>query len=102
MGLACQAATKRMCFCALFITHSVAVMVLALAFYTEDPNGVGDEINVFLFPELSPSAGSKATLPTQRWDVVLGGNNFTSFANTSTLLGSIDGHYPFFITLEIW
>ena len=36
-------------FCAPCITHSVTVMVLDLAFYTKDPDGVGDRINVFLF-----------------------------------------------------
>ena len=38
-------------FCAPCITHSVTVMVLDLALYTKDTDGVGDTINVFLFPD---------------------------------------------------
>ena len=61
--------------------------MLELAFYTKKTNGVGDDINVLLFPELSPSTGSKASLLIRRWDTVLGYNTSTSFADTGTLLG---------------
>ena len=37
--------------------HSVAVMVLELAFHTKDPDRVGDTVNIFLFPYLSLSVG---------------------------------------------
>ena len=69
------------------IPHYVAVMVLYLAFYTKDPNGVEDAINVFLLPELSPHAGSEAALLTQRWYAVFGVNTFTSISGTSPLMG---------------
>ena len=46
------------------IPHAIAVMVIALTFHTEDPYGVGDALNIFLFPDLSPLAGSEAALPT--------------------------------------
>ena len=41
-----------------YTPHNVAVMVMALAFHTKDPDRVGDTLNIFLFPDLSPSAGS--------------------------------------------
>ena len=51
MESAYQSATESMRFCAPCIPHSVTVMVLDLAFYTKDPDGVGDTINVFLFSD---------------------------------------------------
>ena len=42
------------------ITHTVAVMVMALTFHTEDPDGVEDALNIFLLPNLFPSAGLEA------------------------------------------
>ena len=35
------------------IPHAVAVMVMALAFHTEDPYRVGEDLNIFLFNNLS-------------------------------------------------
>ena len=62
-------------------------MVLALAFHTEDPDGVGDALNIFLFPDLSPSEGLEAALLTRKWDAILGGGTLTSFIDTSLLRG---------------
>ena len=62
-------------------------MVMALDFHTEDPDRVGDALNVFLFPSLSPSVGLEAALLTQKWDAILGGSTLTSFADTSLLMG---------------
>ena len=62
-------------------------MVMALAFHTKDPDRVGDTLNIFLFPDLSPSAGSEAALLTRKWDVILGGGTLTSFADTILLMG---------------
>ena len=61
-------------------------MVLELDFHSEDPNGVRDAVKVFLFPELSPTAGSEAALLTRRQETVFGGGKPTSFDNTSLLL----------------
>ena len=47
---------------------------------------MGDAINVFLFPDLSPSARSKVELLAKRWDAILGSGALTSFADTSLLL----------------
>ena len=38
------------------IPHSIAVMLMAVAFHTKDPDGVGDTLKIFLFPGFSPSA----------------------------------------------
>ena len=62
-------------------------MVMVLTFHTEDPDGVGDALNILLFPDLSPLAGSEATLLTQKWDAILGGGTLNSFADTSLLMG---------------
>ena len=40
------------------IPHAVLVMLMALAFHTKDPDGVRGAIKIFLFPDLSPLAGS--------------------------------------------
>ena len=61
--------------------------MLALAFHTADPDGVGDALNVLLFPDLSPSEGSEAALLTKKWYAILGGSTLTSFADTSLLMG---------------
>ena len=66
--------------------QSIEVVVVALEFYTQYPDGVGDAINIFIFPNLSPSTGYEAALMTRLWDDLLGENNFNYFAETSTLL----------------
>ena len=58
--------------------HAVAVMVMDFAFHTEDPDGVGDAIHIFLFPYLSPSVGSEVALRTRKCDVILGGRQYSS------------------------
>ena len=60
-------------FCPPCIPHTVAVMLVVIALHTEDPEGVGDALNIILFPDLSPSAGSEAALLTRKWDTILGG-----------------------------
>ena len=55
--------------------HAVAVMVMALTFNTEYPDEVGDALNIFLFPDLSPLEGLEAALLTRKWDTILGGRN---------------------------
>ena len=55
------------------IPHAVVFMVVALAIHTKDPYRLGDELNIFLFPNLSLLAGSEAALLTLKWDAILGG-----------------------------
>ena len=63
-------------------------MVMALTFNTKDPDGVGDALNIFLFPDLSPLAGLEAALLTWEWDAILGVGTLTSFTDTSLLMGN--------------
>ena len=60
---------------------------MSLNFQIDDPYGVGYALNILLFPDLSPSARSEAALLTRKWDVILGGNTLTSFADMSLLMG---------------
>ena len=78
---------ERMHFRARRIPHFVVCMVMALVLSTKVPDGVWGALNVFLFPGLSPSIGSKAFLLTRRLDAVLGDNTFTAFADTGSILG---------------
>ena len=48
-------------------------MAVVFTFHTEDPDGVGDDLNIILFPDLSPSAGPEVALLTRKWDAILGG-----------------------------
>ena len=57
METAFRKTAKSLCFLHPHIPHAVAVMVMALAFHTKDPDGVGYTLNIFLFPKLSPLAG---------------------------------------------
>ena len=62
-------------------------MVLLLTFHTEDPDGLGDALGMFLFTDLYPSAGSEAYLLTQKLGAILGAGTLNSFADTSLLMG---------------
>ena len=62
-------------------------MVMALAFHTKDLDRAEDALNIFLFPDLSPSVESEAALLMQKWEAILGGVPLTSFADTSLLTG---------------
>ena len=57
MEAACRRTADRPSFLLTPYPHAVAVMVMALAFHTKDPNRVGDSLNISLFPKLSPLAG---------------------------------------------
>ena len=57
MEAACCRTTNRIRFRPPCITYAVVVMVVALAFHTKYPDRVGDALNIFLFPIISPSVG---------------------------------------------
>ena len=67
MGEAHQRTAKHMHLSVPIINHGVTVMVLDLAFYTKYRDSVGDAINIFIFPDVSPEAGSKAALLACCW-----------------------------------
>ena len=87
MEAACRHTAESLCFRPPCIPHAVAVMVVVLTFHIKDPDGVGDDMNILLFPNLSSLAGLEAALLTQKWDAILGGGTLTSFADTSFLMG---------------
>ena len=64
----------------------VAGSILNIAFYTEDLNGVGYTVNIFLFPGLSLYAGSEAVLVVQLWYTALDCSTLTTYAETTALL----------------
>ena len=55
--------------------HVVVVTVIALAFHTEELDGVGDALNIFLFPDLYPSVGLEVAILTRKWEAILGGGH---------------------------
>ena len=87
MEAACRRTTDILRFRPPRIPHAVAVMMMALTFHTDDPDGVRGALNIFLFPDLSPSSGWEAALLTWKWDAILGGSTLTSFSDTSLLMG---------------
>ena len=52
--------------------------MLSLEFHIEDPDGVKDTFNIFLFPNLSLSDRSEVALVTRRWDTDLGSRMLTT------------------------
>ena len=86
MEAASRRTAEHICFRASHISHAATVLILGLSFYSEDPDGVGDAINVFLFPDLSLLASSEAVQLARRWDAILGSGALTPFSETSLLL----------------
>ena len=88
MEAACRRTSYSLHFQSPRTPHAAAVIVRALAFHTKDADGIGDALNIFLFPDLSPSAGSEVALLTLEWYAILGGGTLTSFADMSLLMGT--------------
>ena len=86
MEAACQRTSEHLRLRYLQISHAVEVLVLVLAFYSKDPDGMGHAINTFLFPELSPLEGSETALLAHIWDAILGGKALILFVETILLL----------------
>ena len=64
----------------------MAVLLLELHFHTEDPDCVNDTVKIFMFPDLSLSEGSEASMVTRRWDTALDANTLTSYADAAALM----------------
>ena len=58
MEVACRQTFNILLFLPLHIPHAVTAKVMVVAVHTKDPDRVGDMPNIFLFPDLSPLAGS--------------------------------------------
>ena len=68
------------------ITHMVSVLLLGLAFHTEDPDRVSDAMNIFMLPDLSLAAGKEAALLAWQWDTAVESNTLTPYSNTAALM----------------
>ena len=64
----------------------MAVLLLGLALHIEEPNGVRNTVNIFMFLDPYLAAGTEATMISRHWDTVLDSNMATSYANTATLM----------------
>ena len=79
MEAACQRTADSLRFCPPHIPHAVVAMVIALTFHNKDPDGMGDSLNIFLFPDLSPLEVSEAALLTRNWYKILESGTLISF-----------------------
>ena len=68
------------------VTHAVAVLFLGIHFFNKYPDCVNNIINIFQFPDLSLSVGSKASMVNQRWDTTLDANTMTSHVDEAALM----------------
>ena len=66
----------------------MAGLLLSLALYAEDPDRVGDIVNIFMFPYLYHSASFKATLVERQWGTALDSSTLTTFVDTASILQS--------------
>ena len=64
----------------------MAVLLLGLQLFNGYPECVNDTVNIFQFPDLSLSAGSKASMVTRRWDTAFDANTMNSYANAVDLM----------------
>ena len=64
----------------------VAFLLINLNLNIKYPYGFRDIVNIFLFPNLPPSASSEAALVVKRWDMALERITLTTYADTAYLL----------------
>ena len=75
--MACRESARDLRYKAPRVTHTVEVLLLGLHFHTEDTDYDNDAVNIFMFPDLSLSTGSEASMVTRRWDTALDANTLT-------------------------
>ena len=66
MEAVCWRTDKSLRFLPPRIPHAVEVKVMALACHSEDPEKMGDALNIFLFPNLYPLEGLEVALLTRK------------------------------------
>ena len=64
----------------------VEFLLLVMDLHTEDPNGMRNTINVFIFSGLSLMVNTKADMIVWWWDTSLDSKTLTSFTGTSMLM----------------
>ena len=84
--IACRESARALRCNAPRVTHAVEVLLLGLHFHKEYPDCVNNTVNIFMFPDLSLSAGSEASMVTRRWDTALDANTLTSCADAAGLM----------------
>ena len=52
----------------------------------EEPNGLRNTVNIFMFLDPYLAAGTEATMISRHWDTVLDSNMVTSYADTVALM----------------
>ena len=82
----CVHKTRELRYKAPRISHAVEVLIINLKFHTEYPDGFGDTVKMFLFPNLSLSEISEASLVARLWDTALDSSIITTYSNTSALI----------------
>ena len=85
-GIACRESARALRCKTPRVTPAVAVLLLGIHFHTEDPDCVNDTVNIFMFPDLSLSEGSEASMVTRRWDTALDANTLISYADVAALI----------------
>ena len=76
-----------------WIYHVVVGLILKKYFHTEDPDRVGDILNIFLLTSISLLSGSKTVLVVRMWDTELDSSTIMMYDNTVSLLQRQD-RYP--------
>ena len=64
----------------------MAVLLLGIHFFTEDPDCVNNAVNILQFPDISLSMGSEASIVTRLWDTALDANTMTSYVDAAALM----------------
>ena len=68
------------------IMHAVVVLILEFSFYTKDPGGIGDTLNIFLFLDFSLSSVLEVGFVESRWDTALESNMLMAYNDADSLL----------------
>ena len=61
-------------------------ILLNLTSHTEDPDGVKDIVNIFMFQTLFLSAVLRAALVVRQWDTALDSRTLVTYSVTASLL----------------
>ena len=86
LEIACQHKSRELQHKEPRISHIVSVLLLILDLYTDDPNGIGETLNIFLLPDLPLSESSEDTLVARMWDTDFILSTLKTFSDTVALL----------------
>ena len=86
LKIVCQHKAHELRYKSTCIIHLVTGILLSLELYTENPDGVGDTVNTFLFPDHSISTGSGESLLDSCWDTELDISMLDTYTDTNSLI----------------